>query len=34
MTWGETFRMLGIAIVIALVGSFGFWLVARALAGL
>jgi hypothetical protein len=34
MTWGELFRTFGIAIVIAVVGTCGFWLIARALAGL
>jgi hypothetical protein len=31
MTWGELFRTIGMAIVIAVVGSFAFWIVANEL---
>jgi hypothetical protein len=34
MTWGQTFWMLGIAIVFGAIGGYGFWLVVRGLSGL
>jgi hypothetical protein len=32
MTWGEIFRTIGMAIVIAVVGGFALWIVANELS--